>query len=57
MKLQKYIDEIQKSSTPEPQGQKSTKLGTKLPLVKEIQVSSNEEPINSHEVNNVFLFS
>ena len=32
----------------------STKLGAKLPWVKGIQVSSNEEPINSHEVINVF---
>ena len=32
----------------------STNLGTKYPLVKGIQVSSNEEPINSHQVNNIF---
>ena len=25
--------------------------------MKEIQVSSNEEPINSHEVNNIFFSS
>ena len=35
----------------------STKLGTKHPWVKMIQVCSNEEPINSHEVNNVFSSS
>ena len=31
-----------------------TKLGTKLPWVKGIQVSLNEEPINSHEVYGFF---
>ena len=29
----------------------STKLGTKHPCVKGIQLCSNEEPLNSHEVN------
>ena len=32
----------------------STKLGTKHPWVKGIQVCSKEEPINSHKVNNFF---
>ena len=35
----------------------STEIGTKHPWVKGIQVCSNEEPINSHEVNNVFSSS
>ena len=33
----------------------STKLGTKHPWVKGIQVCSNEEPINSPKINNVFF--
>ena len=33
----------------------STKLGTKHPWVKGIQVCSNEEPFNSHKVNNGFF--
>ena len=35
----------------------STKLGTKHPWVKGIQVCSNEEPINSLKVNNDFFSS
>ena len=35
----------------------STKLGTKHPWVKGIQVSSNEELINSPKINNGFFFS
>ena len=38
-KRQKYIDEIKKSSSPEP-----TKLGTKHPWVKMIQIYSNDGP-------------
>ena len=34
-----------------------TKLGKKHPWVKMIQFCSNEKPINSHEVNNVFFSS
>ena len=34
----------------------STKIGTKHPWMKRIQVCFNEEPINSHRVNNVFDF-
>ena len=50
-KLLKYIDEIKKffSRTTEPI---SNKLGTKHLWVKGIQVSSDEEPINSHKVYN-----
>ena len=33
----------------------STKFGTKHPLVKGIQLCSNEEPLNSHKVNNCFF--
>ena len=33
----------------------SNKLGTKHPWVKEIQVSSNKEPINSLKINNGFF--
>ena len=33
----------------------SAKLGTKHPWVKGIQVYSNEEPINSPKINNVFF--
>ena len=33
----------------------STKLCTKHPWMKEIQVCSNEEPFNSHKDNNVFI--
>ena len=33
----------------------STNLGTKHPWVKGIQVCSNEEPFNSHKVNNGFF--
>ena len=46
--------EIFVSRTTEPI---STKLGTKHPWVKGIQVSSNEEKLNSHKVNNVFFSS
>ena len=49
-KKQKYIDEIKKSSSPEPLGH-LTKLGTKHPRVKGIQVCSNEEPFNFHSDN------
>ena len=35
----------------------STKFGTKHPWVKGIQVCSNEEPINSPKINNVFFSS
>ena len=41
-KKRKYIDEIEKLSSPEPLGQISTKLGTKHPWVKGIKVYSNE---------------
>ena len=34
----------------------STKFSTKHPLVKGIQVCSNEEPFNSHKVNNAWVF-
>ena len=33
----------------------SNKLGTKHSWMKGVQVCSNEEPINSHKVNNVFV--
>ena len=51
----KYIDEIKKkffSRTAEPI---ATKFGTKHPWVKGIKVCSNEEPFNSHKVNNGFF--
>ena len=35
----------------------SNNIGTMHPWVKGIQVSLNEEPINSHEVNNNLFFS
>ena len=56
-KYWKYIDKIKKiffSRTTEPI---STKLGTKHPWVKGIQISLNEEPINSPIINNVFFSS
>ena len=34
----------------------STKFSTKHPLVKGIQICSNEEPFNSHKVNNAWVF-
>ena len=34
----------------------STKFGTKHPWVNGIQVCSNEEPFNSHKVDNGFFF-
>ena len=36
-------------------GLSKTKLGTRHPWMKGFQVCSNEEPINSHKVNNVFF--
>ena len=49
--------EIKKISSPETTEPISSNLGTKHPLVRGIQDSSNEKTKNSHKVNNVILFS
>ena len=49
------MDEILKSSFPEPLSQFKKNLVTKHPWVKGIPVYSNEEPINSHKVINGFF--
>ena len=45
------MTKLKKSSSPEPLGQFQPNLAQKG-----IQVSTNEEPINSHEVNNWVFF-